>query len=134
MKQLENFLEQALGKKYDRDEVQVHRWQRSVIIRKPNYFKKISECAHKKEFQENIYGGLYFEYSFTRSELDRWNFELVEKVESFLSKYGKRYEIKKFKINPLIKKREDYKESGPHSLAENLHFQQSTKGDFVSFL
>ncbi len=37
-------------------------------------------------------------------------------------------------VNPLIKKRENYKESGPHSLAENLHFQQSMKGDFVSFL
>jgi len=37
-------------------------------------------------------------------------------------------------VNPLIKKRENCRESGPHSLAENLHFQQSTKGDFVSFL
>ncbi len=37
-------------------------------------------------------------------------------------------------VNPLIKKRENCRESGPHSLAENLHFQQSMKGDFVSFL
>jgi len=37
-------------------------------------------------------------------------------------------------ITRLIKKRQDSKESGAHSLAENLHFQQSVRGDFTSFL
>lgn len=76
-----------MGENYDQYEAQQYNCKKMVIVRDPSYFGKIFRSVDVNELYQTHRGNLYFEYSFSASDLDRWCFELVEGKEIFLRKY-----------------------------------------------